>query len=79
MVEILPAENPGNLRDYRTTYRGFDWSSFDSEFDWSREGPYNIVAEAVDRHGHGERRDKVALYSVNADYDLRSHTFGEMS
>ena len=79
MDETLPAENPGNLQDYPSTYKGFDWSSFDNEFDWSRGGPYNIAAEAIDRHGRGERRDKVALYSVNANYDLRSHTFGEMS
>ena len=79
MDETLPAENPGNLQDYQSTYKSFDWSSFDKEFDWSRGGPYNIAAEAVDRHGRGAKRDKVALYSVNASYDLRSHTFGEMS
>jgi acetyl-CoA synthetase len=79
MDESLPAENTGNLQDYQSTYKGFDWSSYDSEFDWSRGGPYNLVAEAIDRHGHGKRRNKVALYSVNANYDLRSHTFGEMS
>jgi acetyl-CoA synthetase len=79
MDETFPAENPGNLQNYQMTYEGFDWSSFDQEFDWSRGGPYNLVAEAVDRHGRGDRRNKVALYSVNANYDLRSHTFGEMS
>jgi acetyl-CoA synthetase len=79
MDEPLPAETPGNLRHYQSTYEGFDWSSFYNEFDWSRGGPYNLVAEAIDRHGHGERKDKVALYSINSNYDLRSHTFGEMS
>ena len=48
MDETLPAENPGNLQDYQSTYTGFDWSSFDNEFDWSRGGPYNLAAEAID-------------------------------
>ena len=38
-----------------------------------------MAAEVIDRHGHGDRRNKVALYSVNASYELRSLTFGEMS
>lgn len=79
MEEILPPNGSGNLRDYQRAYREFNWSSLESEFDWSRGGPYNVAAEAVDRHGHGGRGEQVAIHSVLASGESHSLSFGELS
>ncbi len=79
MEENLPPTFPGNLPDYHEAYRTFNWAALESEFDWSHGGPFNVAAEAVDRHGHGVREDQVAIHSVRANGDLRSLTFGEVS
>ncbi len=79
MEEILPPRDPGNLRDYESAYREFNWASMDKDFDWSRGGAYNVAAEAMDRHVQTWRRNKIALYSVRASGEVRKFTFGEMS
>ncbi|MFA5313594.1 MAG: AMP-binding protein, partial [Methanomassiliicoccales archaeon] len=79
MEEFLPLKDTGNLKDHRKASEEFNWASMDREFDWSRGGAYNVAAEAVDRHAHGERRDKVALCSVRADGSTKRMTFGELS
>ncbi|HUT27993.1 MAG TPA: acetate--CoA ligase [Methanomassiliicoccales archaeon] len=79
MEEIIPPAGPGNLQDYQDAYDEFNWASLEKEFDWSRSGAYNIAAEAVDRHGRGSKRDKIALHSISAGHDVRSLTFGDVS
>ncbi|MDD1772253.1 MAG: acetate--CoA ligase [Methanomassiliicoccales archaeon] len=79
MEEIIAREGLGNLKDYQTAYREFNWSSMDKDFDWSRGGSYNVAAEAVDRHGRGELKNKVALHSFKASGEVRSLTFKELS
>ncbi len=78
MKEILPPIANGNLSDYQRAYGEFNWSRVEEGFDWSRGGPYNVAAEAVDRHAQ-ERPDKVAIHSVRATGEARSLTFGEIS
>jgi acetyl-CoA synthetase len=79
MEDTIPPKNPGNLQDYEKACREFTWASVDKEFDWSNGGIYNVAHEAVDRHAQNWRRNKIALYSITADNDVRKYTFGEMS
>jgi acetyl-CoA synthetase len=79
MEEFLPPSGSGNLRDYQRAYREFNWSSLEQEFDWSRGGPYNVAAEAVDRHGRGDRNGQAALHSILTTGESHSLTFGELS
>ena len=77
-VRISPL-GPGNLDDYSTTYREFTWASVDKGFAWSTGGHYNVAAEAIDRHADNWRRNKIALYSIRADGEVRKLTFSEMA
>ncbi|MHC1710342.1 MAG: acetate--CoA ligase [Methanomassiliicoccales archaeon] len=79
MEPVIHQNGAGNMQDYVKAYREFNWSSLDRHFDWSNGRPYNVAAEAVDRHGRGDLKDKVALRSVLANGDVRCLTFGEMS
>jgi acetyl-CoA synthetase len=79
MEEFLAPEQTGNLRDYEAAYKEFNWASWESFFDWSRGGPYNVAAEALDRHAAGAKADKVALYSISPTADVREFTFKEMA
>ena len=79
MEEIIPPREPGNLQDYENALKEFNWASMDKEFDWSRGGPYNVAAEAMDRHLQTWRKNKIALFSVRASGEVRKFTFGEMS
>jgi acetyl-CoA synthetase len=75
---IQPREN-GNLQDYETALKEFTWSSVDKEFDWNGGGPYNVAREAIDRHAQNWRKNKIALYSITANNEVRKYTFGEMA
>ncbi|MBI0582937.1 MAG: acetate--CoA ligase [Methanomassiliicoccus sp.] len=75
----IPPLGPGNLEDFTATSREFTWASVDREFAWSAGGSYNVAAEAIDRHAQNWRRNKIALYSVQAGGEVRKLTFGEMA
>ncbi len=79
MEDKIRSEYPGNLQDYEKACKGFNWSSVDQEFDWSKGGIYNIAHEAVDRHASNWRKNKIALYSITSKNEVRKFTFGEMS
>jgi len=78
MEETIPSKHKGNLQDYDKALREFTWSSIDKEFDWSKGGVYNVAHEAVDRHAKNWRKNKIALYSITANNEVRKYTFGEM-
>lgn len=78
MAEEIPATGAGNLKDYDKAYQAFNWASLDGEFDWSRGGPYNVAAEAVDRHAR-DSPNKVAIHSVWANGEMQSLTFRDIS
>ncbi len=78
MAEEIPPTGTGNLRDHQEAYDAFNWASLNCEFDWSRGGPYNVAAEAVDRHAR-EHPEKVAIHSVRANGEVHSLTFGDIS
>jgi acetyl-CoA synthetase len=79
MEDGIPPGEPGILNDYDRKYREFNWASLSEEFDWSQGGPYNVASEAIDRHAQNWRKNKIALFSVQATGDVRKFTFGEMS
>jgi acetyl-CoA synthetase len=79
MEEIIPPQDPGNLREYESAYQSFDWASMDREFAWSKGGPYNVAWEAIDQHALNGNGHKVALYSVRANNEVRQLSFAEMS
>jgi acetyl-CoA synthetase len=79
MEEFIPSKHKGNLQDYETALKEFTWSSVDKEFDWHAGGPYNVAREAIDRHAQNWRKNKIALYSITANNEVRKYTFGEMA
>ncbi|MDW5563773.1 MAG: AMP-binding protein, partial [Methanomassiliicoccus sp.] len=79
MEEFIPSKHKGNLQDYETALKEFTWSSVDKEFDWHKGGVYNVAREAIDRHAQNWRKNKIALYSITANNEVRKYTFGEMA
>jgi len=79
MEDTIPPREPGNLQDYEVACKEFTWASVDKEFDWSAGAPYNVAYEAIDRHARNWRRNKIALYSITANNEVRKYTFGELS
>jgi len=79
MEEFIPSKHKGNLQDYETALKEFTWSSVDKEFDWHSGGAYNVAREAIDRHAQNWRKNKIALYSITANNEVRKYTFGEMA
>ncbi len=77
--ETLPSTKCGNMLDYEKAFREFNWASMDKEFDWYNGGVYNVAHESLDRHAQNWRKNKIALYSINADNGVKKFTFGEMS
>jgi len=77
-LTISPRDH-GNLEDYDRTYSEFNWSSVEREFEWSNGGAYNVAAEAIDRHARNWRRNKIALYAVQARGEVRKFTFGDIA
>ncbi len=77
--EVLVPTRAGNLENYEKACKEFTWASLDKEFDWSNGGVYNVVHEAIDRHAQNWRKNKIALYSVTANNEVKKFTFGEMS
>jgi len=69
--------NP-NLKHYETAYSSFDWPDAKNEVSWFAGGKINAAYNAVDRHMHDGRRNKVALYAVGADNKVEKWTFQDM-
>ena len=77
-VEIIaPLDGEANLKDYEKSYATFHWKDVEKDFDWYTTGKINIAHEAIDRHCYTSRRDKVALYFVDDDREIK-YTFEEM-
>lgn len=77
-VESLPAV-PGtfNLHNYDEIASQFDWKEAEKEFSWYKTGKVNMAHEAIDRHAESDRKNKVALYYMDANRK-ESYTFYEM-
>lgn len=67
-----------NLDDYTSTYRTFTWRSARRELDWF-DHHINAAYNAVDRHVHTWRRNKIALFWHGEDDTQKKFTFEELS
>lgn len=67
-----------NLDDYSSTSRSFTWQSVRSELDWFNHH-INAAYNAVDRHAHTWRRNKIALYWLGVDDSQKKFTFEELA
>jgi acetyl-CoA synthetase len=69
---------PPNLDDYDHAYRVFDWKTAHKELDWF-DGKLNAAYNAVDRHLHTWRKNKVALYWEGEAGEQKKFTFEELA
>jgi len=67
-----------NLENYEEAYRTFEWEHAKNEVDFFAGGKVNAAYNAVDRHLHDGRRNKVALYAIDAKENLQKFTFQEV-
>jgi acetyl-CoA synthetase len=67
-----------NLDNYDLTYAKFDWQNCTDEIDYFADGKINAAFNAIDRHLHNGRANKVALYAVNEAGQLEKFTFNEI-
>ncbi len=68
---------PPNLEDYGRTCRSFSWTKARSDIDWF-DGKLNAAYNAVDRHTHTWRKNKVALYWEDETGNEKKYTFEEL-
>ncbi len=69
---------PPNLSDYAAQRRTFSWEDARREMQGLPGGGLNIAHEAVDRHAHGELREKVAFRFLHAGGPAHDVTFGQL-
>jgi acetyl-CoA synthetase len=69
--------NP-NLKHYESMYASFDWQDARKELAWFAGSKLNAAYNAVDRHMHDGRRNKVALYAIGADNSIEKYTFQDI-
>lgn len=67
-----------NLDDYEAAYASFSWDEAQKELSWFADGKINAAYNAIDRHMNDGRRNKVALYSVDAENQLEMFTFQDL-
>jgi acetyl-CoA synthetase len=67
-----------NLEDYEAAYASFSWEEAKKELSWFADGKINAAYNAIDRHMNDGRRNKVALYSVDAQNRLETFTFQDL-
>lgn len=71
--------SPPNLHDYSEVYSSFDWKLARRELDWFDGTKINAAYNAVDRHTHTWRKNKVALLWEGEDGTSRQYTFEQLS
>ncbi len=67
-----------NLDNYESYYSTFSWDQASSEITWFAGGKVNAVYNAVDRHFHNGRRNKVALYHIDCEDRVQAFTFQDI-
>jgi acetyl-CoA synthetase len=68
-----------NLPHYEKTYASFDWTDAKVEVDYFAQGKLNAAYNAIDRQLAMGRRNKVALYAIDANEQLTKYTFQEIA
>lgn len=69
---------PPNLSDYSEMRKSFSWAGAKKELDWF-DGKINAAYNAVDRHTHTWRKNKVALYWEDEAGAEKKYTFEELT
>src|SRR5689334_1131766 len=69
---------PPNLDDYEGARASFNWKHIEKELDWF-DGKLNAAYNAVDRHLHTWRKNKIALYWEDEAGTTKKYTFEELS
>ncbi len=69
---------PPNLSDYDAQRGAFSWEDARRRMQGLAGGGLNIAHEAVDRHAHGELREKTAFRFLSAAGPAQEVTFGEL-
>jgi acetyl-CoA synthetase len=67
-----------NLEEYEQFYENFSWDDAKKHISYFRDGKVNAAYNAVDRHLHDGRANKVALYCIDAKNNLQKFTFQEI-
>ncbi len=79
-MEIIRKSGKGaNLEDYEFSCATFDWHNCKGEIDYFSDNQINAAFNAVDRHLHNGRANKVALYAINEAGLLEKFTFQEIA
>ncbi len=73
-----PPKLPPNLADWEKTSQTFDWKDVKSQLDWFKDDKFNAAYNAVDRHGLGKFKNKVALYYVPEEGEGQEFTFWQL-
>lgn len=68
-----------NLENYELSCATFDWHNCKGEIDYFAENKLNAAFNAIDRHLHKGRANKVALYAINEAGRLEKFTFQEIA
>ncbi|MFN8551782.1 MAG: acetate--CoA ligase [Candidatus Obscuribacterales bacterium] len=78
-AELIKKPAPrANIENYEQDYQSFNWEDAKKEISYFTGGKMNAAYNAVDRHMHDGRRNKVALYSVNAANKIEKLTFQDI-
>jgi len=67
-----------NVENYDQLYSSFTWDDAKKEVSYFAGGKLNAAYNAVDRHLHNGRRNKVALYAVDAQNKIEKYTFQDI-
>ena len=65
------------LKEYRKIKTEFNWHEAEQVFSWAKTGRMNMAYEAIDRHAHTYRKNKIALYFRDEQREEK-YTFKEM-
>lgn len=68
-----------NLIDYEKIREGFSWDETHKYLDWFEAGRLNMAYEAIDRHTHTSRKDKIALFWEGSKGEEEKYTFKDLS
>jgi acetyl-CoA synthetase len=75
VIEVRAAKS--NLASYEEAYKNFSWEEVEKDFSWYSTGKLNAAYEAVDRHVHSGKGDRIALYYSDT-YRENEYTFREL-
>src|ERR1700720_2315341 len=75
---IKKCPTKANIENYEEAYNTFSWEEAKKEISYFAGGKVNAAYNAIDRHLHDGRRNKVALYSIDSNNKLEKYTYQDM-